>query len=80
MSKLTLRPYQESAVNNAVEMLRERGNSLIVAGTGAGKTIMMAAVIGKFFAGFYTEHKRKPHILVLVHRTEIHEQNHSKFS
>ena len=45
MSKLTLRPYPESAVNNAVEMLRERGNSLIVAGTGAGKTIMMAAVI-----------------------------------
>lgn len=80
MSKFTLRPYQENAVNNAVEMLRERGNSLIVAGTGAGKTIMMAAVIGKFFAGFYTEHKRKPHILVLVHRTEIHEQNHSKFS
>lgn len=80
MNGVKLYPYQESAVQNAVHMLYERGNSLIVAGTGAGKTIMMAAAIGRFFRGFYTEHKRKPHILVLVHRTEIHEQNHAKFT
>lgn len=80
MQKLKLYPYQEHAVNNATQMLVERGNTLIVAGTGAGKTIMMAATIGRFFNGFYATHKRKPHILVLVHRTEIHGQNHSKFS
>lgn len=77
---ITLRPYQENAVNHAVEMLSERGNSLIVAGTGAGKTIMMAAVINKYCKGFKAEHGKYPHVLVLVHRTEIHDQNHSKFS
>lgn len=77
---MKLYPYQNEAVNHAVEMLTERGNSLIVAGTGAGKTIMMAAAIGKFFKGFKAVHGRNPHILVLVHRTEIHSQNHSKFS
>lgn len=80
MQKIRLYPYQDSAVQNAVDMLNTRGNSLIVAGTGAGKTIMMAAAIGRFFNGFYAEKKRKPHILVLVHRTEIHDQNHTKFS
>lgn len=80
MERFSLRPYQEQAVQNAVEMLNERGNSLIVAGTGAGKTIMMAAAIGRYANGFYAEHKRRPHVLVLVHRTEIHGQNHAKFS
>lgn len=80
MEKFKLYPYQDNAVQNSVTMLYERENSLIVAGTGAGKTIMMAAAIGRFFNGFYATHKRKPHILVLVHRTEIHGQNHSKFS
>lgn len=80
MQRINLYPYQEEAVQNAVTMLTERGNSLIVAGTGAGKTIMMAAAIGRFFNGFYAMNKRKPHVLVLVHRTEIHGQNHAKFS
>lgn len=80
MKQFNLYPYQENAVQHAVTMLYERGNSLIVAGTGAGKTIMMAAAIGRFFNGFYATNKRKPHILVLVHRTEIHGQNHGKFS
>ncbi|MEG2021598.1 MAG: DEAD/DEAH box helicase, partial [Oscillospiraceae bacterium] len=79
LQKIKLYKYQESAVQNAVTMLCDRGNSLIVAGTGAGKTIMMAAAIGRFYNGFYATHKKKPHVLVLVHRTEIHEQNHTKF-
>lgn len=77
---MKLYPYQREAVNNAVKMLFERGNTLIVAGTGAGKTIMMASAIGDFFKGFKAKYGRNPHILVLVHRTEIHSQNHSKFS
>ena len=77
---MQLRPYQEQAVSHATEMLAERGNSLIVAGTGAGKTIMLAAVIGRFCNGFKVTHRRNPHVLVLVHREEIHTQNHSKFS
>lgn len=77
---IKLYPYQESAVSHAVTMLSQNSNSLIVAGTGAGKTIMMAGAIGRFISGFAAINKRKPHVLVLVHRTEIHGQNHSKFS
>ncbi len=77
---MKLYPYQENATQHAIGMLAERGNSLIVAGTGAGKTIMMAAIIGRYFNGFRATHGRSPHVLVLVHRTEIHTQNHSKFS
>ena len=77
--RIKLRPYQQDAVENAIRMIEERGNSLIVAGTGAGKTIMMAATIGRYFGGFYSNHKKRPHVLVLVHRTEIHDQNHEKF-
>lgn len=76
---MQLRPYQEAAVQHALSMLTERGNSLIVAGTGAGKTIMMAAAIGNYFRGFRSVNKRSPHVLVLVHRKEIHTQNRSKF-
>ncbi|MEG1754037.1 MAG: DEAD/DEAH box helicase family protein, partial [Christensenella sp.] len=60
LQKIKLYKYQESAVQNAVTMLCDRGNSLIVAGTGAGKTIMMAAAIGRFYNGFYATHKKKP--------------------
>lgn len=77
---IKLHKYQEEAVNYAVNMLFERNNSLIVAGTGAGKTIMLSAAIGRFFKGFYSKYGKKPHALVLVHRTEIHGQNRSKFS
>ena len=80
MNSMKLRPYQEEAVTHAVNMLSERKNSLIVAGTGAGKTIMLAACIGRFYTGFKAVNKRTPHVLVLVHRTEIHSQNHDKFS
>lgn len=80
MQKIKLYQYQNEAVQHAIEMIAERGNSLIVAGTGAGKTIMMAAAIGRFWSGFRATHNRKPHILVLVHRTEIHNQNHTKFA
>lgn len=77
---MKLYPYQEKAADHAIGMIAERGNSLVVAGTGAGKTIMMAAIIGRYYDGFCAVHRRKPHVLVLVHRTEIHSQNHSKFS
>lgn len=77
---IKLYKYQNEAVEYATAMLFERNNSLIVAGTGAGKTIMMSACMGRFFKGFYSKYGRKPHILVLVHRTEIHNQNLAKFS
>lgn len=76
---IKLRPYQEKAVNYAVENLFTEQNSLIVAGTGAGKTIMLSEAIKNFTTAFKSKFDRYPHTLVLVHRTEIHNQNLTKF-
>jgi len=72
-------PYQQKAVSSAVDNLFERFNALIVAATGAGKTVMMADAIKQFIVGFKALFGRYPHTLCLVHRTEIHGQNKSKF-
>lgn len=77
---IKLRPYQEKAVLYAVENLLSNGNSLIVAGTGAGKTIMLSDAIKRFTLTYKSKYGRYPHTLVLVHRTEIHNQNLTKFS
>jgi len=42
---LRLRPYQESVVAEAAEMLEARGSCLIAAPTGAGKTAIAAALM-----------------------------------
>ena len=77
--KIDLRPYQDKAVAFVVENLFTEKNSLIVAGTGAGKTIMLSEAIKRFTVAFKAKFDRYPHTLVLVHRTEIHNQNLSKF-
>jgi len=69
---MLLRPYQEVAVNDALSALDKHGNTLVVAPTGAGKTIMLSALVGK-------RHKKGKKILVVQHRDELVEQNQSKF-
>ena len=69
---MLLRPYQEVAVSDAIKALDKHGNTLVVAPTGAGKTIMLSALIGK-------RHKKGKKILVVQHRDELVEQNESKF-
>lgn len=76
---IKLRPYQDQAVAYAVDNLFIEGNSLIVAGTGAGKTIMLSESIRRFTTAYKSKFDRFPHTLVLVHRTEIHNQNLTKF-
>lgn len=76
---IKLRPYQEKAVAFAIDNLFKERNSLIVAGTGAGKTIMLSETIRRFVVSFKSQYERYPHVLVLVHRTEIHNQNLTKF-
>ena len=76
---IKLRPYQDKAVGYAVDNLFTEHNSLIVAGTGAGKTIMLSEAIKRFTVAYKSKFDRYPHTLVLVHRTEIHNQNLSKF-
>lgn len=66
---MILRPYQEKLVSRAVAALKKRGNTLAVAPTGAGKTIMLAELARR--------HGGRQ--CVLQHRQELTSQNLSKF-
>lgn len=71
---MILRGYQQDVVDDAWRALQEKDNTLIVAPTGAGKTIMIAGCI---------ERGIKQHgvgkALVLQHRDELTGQNLKKF-
>tara|TARA_E500000081_G_scaffold147265_1_gene171313 strand:- start:1460 stop:3142 length:1683 start_codon:yes stop_codon:yes gene_type:complete len=69
---MILREYQKVAVNDASDALDKHGNTLVVAPTGAGKTIMLSALVGK-------RHKGSQNVLVLQHRDELVSQNSNKF-
>jgi len=69
---MILRSYQEIAVTDACKALDKHGNTIVVAPTGAGKTIMLSALIGK-------RHKKDKRVLVLQHRDELVDQNRTKF-
>lgn len=69
---MLLRPYQEAAVNDACNALDKHNNTIVVAPTGAGKTIMLSALVGKRF-------KDGKKILIIQHRDELVNQNKDKF-
>jgi len=69
---MLLRPYQEIAVDSALEALDKHGNTVVVAPTGAGKTIMLSALIGQ-------RCNTRRNVLVLQHRDELVNQNIDKF-
>ena len=66
---MILRPIQNRAVKNAKSALKKHGNTLVIAGTGAGKTIILS--------GLAKEVRGKT--LILQHRQELVQQNASKF-
>ena len=66
---MILRDYQNNLVSKAQSALSEYGNTLAVAATGAGKTIMLAE-LAKRIGG---------KTLILQHRDELIYQNESKF-
>lgn len=66
---MQLRPRQELFVEKNVAALKERGNTLGVAPTGAGKTVMGSAIIGRMGG---TQ-------LVLQHRDELVDQNRKTY-
>ena len=66
---MILRPYQIRLVDNAEKALATHGNTLAVAATGAGKTIMLSEILRRLGG------KQ----LVLQHRQELVQQNMSKF-
>jgi len=70
---MILRPYQEIAVDDASTALNKHKNTIVVAPTGAGKTIMLSALIGK-------RYKKGNKVLVIQHRDELVRQNAEKFS
>lgn len=70
---MLLRPRQKELVNRVLKALQEHGNTLAVAPTGAGKTIMLSAAIGAL-------HKLSTaKTCVLAHRDELTVQNETKF-
>ena len=69
---MLLRPYQEIAVKSAIDALDKHGNTVVVAPTGAGKTIMLSALIGQ-------RCQTRRNVLVLQHRDELVNQNINKF-
>jgi DNA repair protein RadD len=70
---MILRPYQKIAVDDASIALTKHKNTIVVAPTGAGKTIMLSALVGK-------RYKQGKKILILQHRDELVRQNRTKFS
>lgn len=48
MNKIQLRPRQKQMVDKALKALNHKQNTLCVAPTGAGKTIMMASIVGEY--------------------------------
>lgn len=67
---MLLRPRQEEFATACIDALKERGNTLGVAPTGAGKTVMLSAVAGRI---------KTDACLVIQHRDELVEQNRSTF-
>ena len=69
---MLLRPRQHVFVERALTALTERGNALAVAPTGFGKTVALAAIVGRLLAG-------GGRALVLQHRGELLAQNIATF-
>lgn len=71
---MLLRPRQKTFVERSLAALDTHGNTLGVAPTGAGKTIMLSAVVGDMIRGGDAK------ACVLAHRDELTDQNSSKFA
>jgi len=74
---MLLRPRQKQFVERSVRALGEHGNTLGVAPTGAGKTIMLSGVVGRMVGE--TPKSTGAKACVLAHRDELTAQNRSKF-
>lgn len=68
---MILRPRQQESVSKCIDALNTKGNTLLVAATGYGKTVVTSDIIGKLNA---------ERTLVIQHRDELTNQNLSTFS
>ena len=71
---MILRDYQKECVEKSVLALKEHDNTLVVAPTGSGKTIILSAIIKELLKE-HPDYK----VLVLAHRNELVAQNREKF-
>jgi DNA repair protein RadD len=71
---MMLRPRQALLVQRTLSALAQHGNTLAVAPTGSGKTIMLSAVAGSLLS------EPDAKACILAHRTELTGQNRAKFS
>ena len=69
---MQLRPRQKVFCDKSVAALDEHGNTLGVAPTGAGKTVMLSAIVGNYV-------NRGASAMVLQHRDELVSQNRQTF-
>lgn len=69
---MILRPRQQEFVTRSVAALNQHGNTLGIAPTGCGKTLMLSAVTKQIIGN-------KKKALILAHRDELTSQNQSKF-
>lgn len=70
---MQLRPYQQQAVDSAIKDLGRHSKALVVAATGAGKSLIIAEVCKRFLSRFPDKK-----ILALCYVREILESNHQK--
>ena len=70
---MILRPRQSLLVARSLAALKAHGNTLAVAPTGMGKTLVLSAVIGTTLGGSGLK------ACVLAHRDELTAQNRAKF-
>ena len=70
---MRLRPRQTTFVERSLAALHAHGNTLGIAPTGAGKTIMLSAVAGQLIGDSAAK------ACVLAHRDELTAQNREKF-
>lgn len=70
---MILRPRQRILVDRCYEALKKHGNTLAVAPTGAGKTVMLSALTQKLL------NKSPKRAIILQHRDELTSQNRRTF-
>lgn len=71
---MILHPRQSLLVERSLAALRQHGNTLAVAPTGSGKTVMLSAVVGNLLA------EPDAKACILAHRDELTAQNRQKFA